>query len=101
MHRGQSKQQNRSGVITTTVFADEPPQGGNLTEYDREHLTLYLRLLDAAKEGTEWTEVVRIVFGLDPNQDGERARRVHDSHLARARWITKHGYHDLLRSAMH
>ena len=29
------------------------------------------------------------------------ARRVHDSHLARARWMTEHGYRDLLRAAMH
>jgi len=44
---------------------------------------------------------VRILFGLDPNRDADRARRVHDSHLARARWMTEHGYSDLLRSALH
>jgi Uncharacterized conserved protein (DUF2285) len=64
-------------------------------------LALYIRLLDAADEGAEWTEVVRVLFGLDPNRNGERARRIHDSHLARARWMTEHGYRDLLRSAMH
>jgi hypothetical protein len=26
---------------------------------------------------------------------------VHDSHLARARWMAEQGYRDLLRSAMH
>ena len=60
-----------------------------------------LRLLDAAAEGADWPEVVRVLFGLDPNRDGERAHRVHDSHLARARWMTEHGYSDLLRSALH
>jgi transcriptional regulator with XRE-family HTH domain len=70
-------------------------------DYDRQHLALYARLLDAADEGAEWTEVVRVLFGLDPNRERERAHRVHDSHLARARWMTEHGYRDLLRSAMH
>jgi len=83
------------------AFVDQPPQRPGLTDYDREHLALYVRLLDAAEEGAEWTEVVRVLFGLDPKRDAERARRVHDSHLARARWMTEHGYRDLLRSAMH
>ena len=96
-----STQRDRPGAPTATAFADEPPQGSGLTEYDRQHLALYIRLLDAADEGAEWTEVVRVLFGLDPNRDGERARRVYDSHLARARWMTEHGYRELLRSAMH
>jgi hypothetical protein len=60
-----------------------------------------VRLLDAAEEGADWTEVARILFGLDPERDGARARSIHDSHLARARWMAEHGYHDLLRSALH
>jgi hypothetical protein len=82
--------------MTTVSFVDQPPQSTSLTDYDRRHLVLYVRLLDAAEEGAEWTEVVRVLFGLDPRQDPERARRVHDSHLARARWMTEHGYRDLL-----
>lgn len=101
MDQNRSAQQSRSGARIVITFADEPPQSSSLTEYDREHLALYIRLLDAADEGAEWTEVVRVLFGLDPNRDGERARRIHDSHLARARWMTEHGYRDLLRSAMH
>jgi hypothetical protein len=101
MHRGKSTPQNRTGAMNRTVFADQPPQSASVTDYDRQHFALYVRLLDAAEEGAEWTEVVRILFGLDPKQDAERARRVHDSHLARARWMTEHGYLDLLRSAMH
>lgn len=87
--------------MASHAFADEPPTGSSITPYDREHLALYIRLLDAADEGAEWTEVVRILFGLDPTRDADRARRVHDSHLARARWMTEHGYNDLLRSALH
>jgi Uncharacterized conserved protein (DUF2285) len=100
MHRGKSTQK-RSGAQTNMTFVDEPPQTPRVTDYDRQHLALYVRLLDAAEEGAEWTEVVDVLFGLDPNRDRERARRVHDNHLARARWMTEHGHRDLLRSGMH
>jgi hypothetical protein len=83
------------------AFSDPPPHSSRLTDYDRQHLALYVRLLDAAEEGADWTEVARILFGLDPQRDGARARSVHDSHLARARWMAEHGYRDLLRSALH
>lgn len=80
-----------------TLLSDSPPQSSTLTDYDREHLPIYLRLLDAAEAGADWREVVAIVLGLDPDADPERARRVHDAHLARARWMTEHGYRQLLR----
>ena len=101
MRPRKSTPQKRIGTMNNTMFADQPPQSASMTDYDRQHLALYVRLLDAAEEGAEWTEVVRVLFGIDPKQDAERARRVHDSHLARARWMTEHGYRDLLRSAMH
>ena len=101
IHRGKSTLENRTRAMKSTAFADEPPQSASMTDYDRQHLALYVRLLDAADEGADWAEVARVLFGLDPNRDGERARRVHDSHLARARWMTEHGYQDLLRAAMH
>jgi hypothetical protein len=40
---------------------------------------------------------VRLIFGIDPEREPERARLVHDSHLARARWMTEKGYRHLLR----
>ena len=100
LHQDKSAQQ-RTGATNSAAFADEPPQSPSMTDYDRQHLALYVRLLDAAEEGAEWTEVARVLFGLDPKRDGERARRVYDSHLARALWMTDHGYSDLLRSALH
>jgi len=39
------------------------------------------------------------VLGLDPVRHAEAARRIYDSHLARARWISDHGYRDLLQRA--
>lgn len=82
-------------------FVDDAPTDAALTEYDRRHLKLYLRLLDAEADGADWQEAVRILFGIDPVLEGERARRVYASHLARARWMTEHGYHQLRRGARH
>ena len=80
-----------------TTFLDAPPPSATLTEYDRTHMVLYLRLFDAAAEGADWREVVEILFGLDPMSEPERSRHVYDSHLARARWMTEQGYRELLR----
>lgn len=80
---------------------DQAPKGDVLTRYDQEHLVTYLRLLDADAEGADWTEVARVVLRIDPAQEPERAQRAWESHLARAKWMTEHGYRDLLRAAMH
>jgi hypothetical protein len=79
------------------VVADVAPTDPTLTAYDQEHLVTYLRLLDADAEGADWREVARIVLHVDPDREPERARHAHDSHLARAKWMTEHGYRDLLR----
>ncbi len=65
--------------MTTGSFQDRPPHGDGVTSYDESHLALYIRLLDAAAEGADWREAVQILFGLDPDIDPERARRVHDA----------------------
>ncbi len=83
--------------MTVSTFQDRPPDGDSVTSYDESHLALYIRLLDAAAEGADWREAAQILFGLDPGRDAEYAQRVHDSHLARARWMTTTGYRDLLR----
>ncbi len=83
----------------TPSFLDEPPVSQTLTAYDREHMVLYLRLLDSARDGANWREATQILFGLDPARDPQRCRHVHDTHLARARWMTEHGYRELIRPA--
>jgi len=80
----------------TQSFLDEPPQSPALTSYDREHMKLYLRLLDAATDGASWKEAVAVLFGLDADREPKRAKRVHDTHLARARWMSEVGYRLLL-----
>ena len=76
-------------------FQDHPPQTPGLTDYDRKHLALYGRLLDAEEGGADWTELVRALFGLHPKRDAEGARRVYDGHLSRSLWMTQHGFVDL------
>ncbi len=83
--------------MTRQAFQDEPPHSSVLTPYDRAHMTLYMRLLDAARDGADWRDAVRTLFGLDVGQDPQRARLVHDAHLARARWMTETGYRQLVR----
>lgn len=83
----------------TAPFNDSAPIGDDLTDYDREHMKLYLRLLDAEADGAAWQEVVRLLFGIDPDQEPQRAQDIHYSHLERARWMTEKGYMLLLRRA--
>jgi hypothetical protein len=81
--------------VTKAEFLERPPESASVTDYDREHMTLYLRLLDAASDGAAWEEAVSILFGINPTAEPERARRVHDSHLARAKWMSQQGYREL------
>ncbi len=66
-----------------------------LTDYDRRHLITYLMLLDAVKYGIERDAIIREVLQIDPVSDPERATQTFESHLARAQWMTKHGYRHL------
>jgi Uncharacterized conserved protein (DUF2285) len=77
--------------------ADLAPEDDGLTDYDRKHFATYLRLLDAEAEGADWAEVARIVLRIDPSKQRGRARLAWESHLARAKWMTQHGYQHLLR----
>jgi Uncharacterized conserved protein (DUF2285) len=85
--------------MTTPPFENHAPADDRITAYDERHFVTYLRLLDAANEGADWREVTSIIFGLDAEEDTERARSVHDSHLKRARWMTEHGYRQLLEKS--
>ena len=83
-------------AVTTSLFLDEPPSGPTPTDYDAANTKLYLRLLDAEAQGASWAEVVETIFGISVSAEPERAERVHRSHLARAKWMTKNGYGGLL-----
>jgi len=82
--------------MATPPFDDYPPLTERVNAYDERHFVTYIRLLDADEEGADWREAVLIIFGLDPVKEPDRAKIVHDSHLARARWMTETGYRHLL-----
>ena len=78
---------------------DTPPDSDHLTDYDRAQLKLYARLLDAEADGAALAEIAHHLFGIDAEDEPERARHVHDCHLVRAHWVAEQGYRELLTSA--
>jgi len=88
---------NHQDNMVTKPYRDSPPESEGLTDYDRSHLKLYLQILDAAADGADWRDIVRVLFNIDPEKEPERARGIHNSHLARAQWMTTTGYSLLLR----
>lgn len=83
--------------MTNGDLRDTPIRDGEVTDYDRAHLQAYLRLLDAAAAQADWREAAALIFGLDVAADPLGARRIHDVHLDRARWMASAGYRDLLK----
>ncbi|WP_340266132.1 DNA -binding domain-containing protein [Sphingobium mellinum] len=77
-------------------FEDRVPESAQLTAYDQSHLADYLRLLDADTEGADWRDAAAVIFGIDATTEPDRAKTMHESHLARARWMTEIGYAHLL-----
>ena len=82
--------------MTIADFEDNPPQPETLTDYDERHFITYIRILDAETDDADWREVVQILFGIDADAEPQRAKSVHDNHLARAKWMTESGYRHLL-----
>lgn len=94
--RHANRVETKARPMTTPPFEDRAPADDRITAYDERHFVTYLRILDAAEESADWREVAGVVFGLDAAIEPDRARLVHDSHLARARWMTEQGYRHLL-----
>ncbi len=82
--------------MSTSQFADRAPEVSQLTAYDESHLTAYLRLLDADEGGADWREAAAAILGVDATVEPQRAKTMHGTHLARARWMTEVGYAHLL-----
>lgn len=83
-------------AMSRCQFEDRVPEAAQLTAYDESHLADYLRLLDADAEGADWRQAAASVFGIDVTAEPDRAKAMHESHLARARWMTEIGYAHLL-----
>ena len=79
------------------AVADTAPTDPQLVGYDHAHLGTYLRLLDAAAEGAAWEEATLVILRINATNEPERACRAHESHLARARWLSQHGYREFLK----
>ena len=83
--------------IRNPPVANEAPNSAALTSYDKEHATVYVRLLDAEADGADWMEASLTVLRIDLVREPARARWAWESHLSRAKWMTEHGYRHLLR----
>jgi len=83
--------------VRNLAIADEPPSSAALTAYDKEHLIVYTRLLDSEADGADWMEASLLVLRIDPVREPARAHRAWETHLSRAKWMTKNGYLQLLR----
>ena len=79
------------------AIADEAPSSEEITPYDLAHITIYLRLIDADDEGAPVADMAPIRLGLNPAKQPDRASRVVESRLRRARWMTSTGYRQLLK----
>lgn len=75
---------------------DQAPTDDKLTDYDRLHLITYIQLLDADADGIPWEEASLSILHIDPETEPKRAKRAHRSHLARAQWMTRVGYRQIL-----
>lgn len=81
---------------TNPPIADEVPWAETITEYDEAHYMVYLRLLDAKADGASMDEMARIVLGINPAQEPQRANKAVASHLCRAKWMSERGYRRLV-----
>lgn len=54
-----------------------------------------MRPLDADAESADWREVAKIMLRIDPSHEPVRARRAHESHLVRAKYVSRHGHRRL------
>lgn len=82
------QQQDSKRIVTGGL----PPDRPELTDYDRDHLPTYLRLLDAAADGVDWRIATQEILHIDPEFEPVAARLAFDAHLARAQWMTREGY---------
>ncbi len=88
-------------VAVSLEIADLAPTGDRLTDYDREHASLYIRMLDADEAQAPWQDVARRLLRVDPEKDRDRARLRFETHLVRARWVRDVGYAQLARAQPH
>lgn len=90
MNRSMGTDETRSSTL-----CDEVPWSDNLTSYDRQHFTIYLRILDACADNASEEEMADLILGIDPSIEPVRARKALRSHIDRANWMVTTGYKEL------
>lgn len=90
MNRSMGTDETRNSTL-----CDEVPWSENLTAYDREHFTIYLRILDACADNASEEEMADRILGIDPALEPVRARKALRSHIDRANWMVTTGYKEL------
>ena len=77
-------------------FLECPPQDEEVTSYDRQHLDIYLLLLNAEEQGTDWKVSYKKIFDDESENNLATPFIIYQSHLKRAQWMTGHGFKFLL-----
>ncbi|TIM23804.1 MAG: DUF2285 domain-containing protein [Mesorhizobium sp.] len=72
-------------------IADEVPWSDSITNYDRQHHTIYLRILDACADNVSVEEIADLILGINPILEPVRARKAVCSHIDRANWMVTEG----------
>lgn len=73
-------------------IAEHAPDAPIMTDYDRVHILTYARLLDAERDGYDWSDVAMEVLDLDVAADPCGAKNCWQSHLDRAHWFVDGGF---------
>ena len=55
-------------------IAERAPDGPAMSDYDRVHTLTYARLLDAERDGHDWTDVAAAAIASDGENCGSRRR---------------------------
>lgn len=74
------------------LVAPSAPAQDTLTDYDRSQILTYARLLDAERDGFDWSEAATEILLLDVAADELAAKRCWQSHLDRAQWFVDGGF---------
>lgn len=70
---------------------EEVPWSDSITAYDKEHFTIYLRILDACADDASIEEMAELILGIDPILEPVRARNAVRSYMDRANWMVTTG----------
>ncbi|RWK11073.1 hypothetical protein [Mesorhizobium sp.] len=79
----------------SSTLRDEVPWSESITGYDRQHRTIYLRILDACADNASVEEMAELILGIDPALEPIRARKAVRSHIDRANWMVTTGCNQL------